>query len=88
MVEDDQVDAAAFQVAGQLEEVFEGAAKAVELGDHELVAGSVGREQGLVQLRAAGELAGGLVGEDLVAARRRKGVVLGSRCWSRVETRP
>ena len=57
--------------------MFQGAAKAVEFGDDELVAGSVGRVQGLVKVGPAGELAAGLVEEDFVAAGRQEGVVLG-----------
>lgn len=40
----------------------------VEFGDHELVAAPAGDQQRLVELWAAGELAGHLVDEDLPAA--------------------
>jgi len=57
--------------------VLERAAEPVELGDHELVAGPVGREQCLVQFGAAGEFAGGLVEEDLLTVGGAQRVVLG-----------
>ena len=41
LVEDDQVDAAALEVVGQLDEVLRGTAQPVQFGDHELIAGTV-----------------------------------------------
>lgn len=86
MVEDDEVDAAV-QGVGQVDEVLEGAAEAVELADDELVAGAQ-NEQGLVQLGSAGEFPGGLVDELFDAAGGAQGVLWASGCWSRVDTRP
>ena len=65
-------------VLGQLDQVLQGAAEPVELGDHQLVPARL-RQQGLVELGRRGELAGGLVDEDLVAAGGGEGVVLGLR---------
>jgi uncharacterized membrane protein YraQ (UPF0718 family) len=56
--------------------VLERAAEAVELGDDELVAGAGGDQQRLVELRARGEFAAGLVDEHLVATGRGERVVL------------
>jgi hypothetical protein len=57
--------------------VLEGPAEPVELGDHQLVALPVRRQQRLVQLRAAGEIAGCRVDDDRVAVGGGEGVVLG-----------
>jgi len=56
--------------------MLERAAETVELGDDELVAGAFGDQQRLVQLRASGELAAGLVDEDPLAPGRLERVVL------------
>jgi hypothetical protein len=67
--------------------VLKRAAEAIELGDDQLVA--VPRDpQCLIELGAAGELAAGLVDEDLLATGRVEGVVLAVGFWSRVDTRP
>jgi hypothetical protein len=78
LVEHDQIDAAGLKVLGQLDEVLQGAAEAVEFGDDELAA-FAGDEEGLVELGPAGELAGRLVGEDLFTPRGFQGVLLGTR---------
>lgn len=54
-------------------------AESVQFGHHQLVADAVGRQQRLIQLGSAGELAGGLVDEHFIAAGRRQRVVLGFR---------
>jgi hypothetical protein len=88
LVEHDQVDAALLQSGGQLDEVLQGTAEPVELGDDELIAAAVRNEQRLVELRSAGKFAGRLVEEDLLAAGRSQGVVLGAWVLVAVETRP
>ncbi len=75
LVEHDQVDALGLQPLGQLDEVLQGAAEPVELGHHELVA-IAGDQEGFVEFGASGELAGRLVGEDLLAAGRAERVLL------------
>jgi len=77
LVKDDQIDAAALEVVGQLNEMFEGTTKAVELGDSHLVTRPVGRVQCLVEFGPARELAAGFIQEHLVAARGEQGIVLG-----------
>jgi hypothetical protein len=52
------------------------AAEPVEFGDHQLIAGAVGRQQRLVQFRPGGELAGSLVDKDVLASSRGQSVVL------------
>ena len=47
--------------------MLQGTAEPAELSDHELVDAPVGRQQSLVQFEAAGQLAGGLIDEDLLA---------------------
>nr|WP_260605455.1 hypothetical protein [Streptomyces sp. WAC01280] len=61
-VEDDEVDPVGLEVLGQLDEVLQRAAEAVELG---------------VEFGAASKLAGHLVCEDLLAAGRAECVLLG-----------
>lgn len=56
---------------------MEGAAEPVELGDHQLVTGTVGRQQRFAQLGTVGEYTGGAVDEDFVAGGCGEGVVLG-----------
>jgi hypothetical protein len=59
--------------------VFQRPAEPVEFGDDKLIAGPVGREQRLVEFGSAGQLPRCCVEEDLLAARRCQGVVLGFR---------
>jgi hypothetical protein len=68
LVEHDEVDAAVLKELGELDQVIERAAKSVELGDDQLVASAVCRQQRLVQLRTARELPGDLVDEHLITA--------------------
>jgi len=75
LVEHDQVHAAGLEGGGEFDEVFEGPPEPVELGDDELVVFAE-HEKCLVQLGAAGELAGGFVGEDPAAAGGVQGVGL------------
>jgi hypothetical protein len=56
---------------------LERASEPVELGDDQLVAGPVGRQQRLIQFGAAREPAGCFVDEDLLTAGRVERVVLG-----------
>jgi len=56
-------------------------------GDAEL-GGDLGDQQRLVQSGAAGELAGDGAGEDLLAAGRGEGVLLGAGVLVAGETRP
>lgn len=77
LVKDDEVNTALLQGVGQVDEVFQRPTEPVELGDDELIACPVGREQGLVEFGSAGELSGGRVEEDLLAAGRGQSIVLG-----------
>ena len=66
LLQDDQADIAVAQLIGQREQVLEGPHGAGQPGDDEDVAGAqVG--QGVVEFGAGGVLAGGGVGEDLLA---------------------
>lgn len=47
------------------------------LGNHELIATATGDREGLLELGAAGELSGGVIDEDLLAAGGCERVVLG-----------
>jgi len=76
LVEHQQIDAVSMQILRQRDEVFEGAAKSVQLGDHQMVA-SPGDELCPVELRATSKLAAGLVDEDLGAAGSRQRILLG-----------
>src|SRR5260370_35883227 len=67
LLEDHQADAALAQLLGEVDQVLQRPHRPAEPGNYEHVAlAQVG--QRLVQLRTLGELAGHLVGEDLVAA--------------------
>ena len=75
LVEDDEVDLLGLQLLGQRHQMLEGAPEAIELRDDELV--PLARDpQDLVELWPAGELAAGLVDEDLVATGGLQSVVL------------
>jgi len=75
LVEDDEVDVGGAQLLGQLDRMREGTTEAVELGDDELVP-LAGDEQGLVELRPAGEGAAGVVDQDPVVPGGGQGIVL------------
>jgi hypothetical protein len=75
LVQHAQVDAAAFEVGDQLDEVGDRATEPVELRDHDDVTGAGVVEQ-RIELRPAGELARGAVSEGAFAAGGGEGVVL------------
>lgn len=77
LVQDHQVNTAHLPRLGELDEVFQRPAEPVEFGHHELIKRPVAREQRFVELGSAGEFSGGCVNEDLLAAGRCQGVVLG-----------
>ncbi len=72
LVQHHEIDAAGVEEFGELDQVPERAAEAVELGDYELVADAVGAQQRLVQLWPCGELARRGVDKDLIAAGSRQ----------------
>jgi hypothetical protein len=76
LVKHDEVHAPRLQLGGERDQVLERASETIELRDDELVAGACGNEWRLVELGAGGELAAGLVDEDLVAAGGDEGVAL------------
>lgn len=57
--------------------MFQGPPKPVQFRNHQLVPGTVGHEQDLVQFRPAGKLSTGLIKVDLFATGRAKGIELG-----------
>jgi hypothetical protein len=68
LVTQHQIDVTLLEDLGELDQVLERAAQAVELGDDQLVAGPVGGQQRLIEPGAPRELAGCLIDEDLFAA--------------------
>jgi hypothetical protein len=71
--------------------MFQGPPEAVQLGDHQLVPGTVGRQQGPLELGPRGQDTGSLVDVNRLAPGSSQGVVLGDgvsgRGWRRVRSR-
>ncbi len=74
LIEHDEIDAALLEMPGELDQMLQRAAEAIELGDDELIAGSIGGQESVLQLRSFGELARSGLDEDLLATSRSEGV--------------
>lgn len=68
LIEHDEVNAALLEMLGELDQMLQRAPEAIKLGDDELIAGAVGGQESVLQLRSFGELARGGLDEDLLAS--------------------